>query len=349
MTGQGGLIGRQLGALGALWPLGALGVATALSALVAPFGSNPSLAILVLGAGAAAVPLLGIDLTRRYLVPVCLTVGLMFAGLGGGLWMHLVPILVVASAVLMLADGSGAGVPSRARLLAAGAGAGLLSLLLAGVILRPRPPSGRSGGGGTFQDRLPRETQPEPEPGTLDRLVDAVRRLFGLDDDGAEGRGEGVDGAAPVEPRPETEADPGIDWLLILVVVGVLLLLAMLAWLLYRWLSRRGPTTVAGERSGLVARLEAIGAGVGAPRGDDEGLIAYGDRLSPREDRRPREAGSSISEVLYDPAPDARARANAGAEATLSSLEGRPPATPQAETIVPPRSDLVRRLLGRRR
>ncbi len=106
-----------------------------------------------------------------------------------------------------------------------------------------------------------------------------------------------------------------------------LIVLVVLVWLLARWLSGRNRAGAGSSTWSLIERFEAVGKQAGAARRPEQGLVDYGQRLSHPEDHRPRDAGTSLSDLLYDPAAgDDRA-----AEGLLVDMERRPPPTVDAE------------------
>lgn len=235
---------------------------------------------------------------------------LLYGGSFGGLRMHLIPMFVVLAAGLLRSQSTGQNVSKRDMVLA-GAGAGLLSMLLAGVVLRPRPQGDGGGGGGSGRSG---GAHREPaDPGRLGDLFDRLLRALGLNGD-AEGveRGEAAGGA----PEPEST----VNWRLLLALLLLVLFLLLMVWLIHRWRSQR-PVHDGQDRWALIQRFEQVGEDVGSPRQSSQGLVAYGDRLSSRADERPRHTGSALSGLLYDP--------NAGdaefAERLVSSLETNPP------------------------
>ncbi len=127
------------------------------------------------------------------------------------------------------------------------------------------------------------------------------------------------------QPRPleDQGAPPDLSWLK---VVGALTITAIAVALIARWWWRRRHNPVApAPVAAPLARLEAVGAGIGRQREPHEGALAYASALSEYTgDKRLIEAGPLISGVVYE----SRTADTTSTEQRLTGVELDPPPRP---------------------
>lgn len=240
----------------------------------------------------------------------------------GNVAIHLVPMFVIFAAAALQLNAEERKFP-RPSMILAGIVSFFLSVLFTNLTLTPN-----SGGGGSTSGNSD-DSGSYSEPGWLERFVRWVSRLFGIDGTG------GVEPTETVAPGQPPQPPEPIDWRTTVTLLGIVLILAVLSYLIWRILNRGlgSGSGVGGSSADLVRRFERVGSEAGIPRSPSEGLMAYGRQLSTTGDERPLNTGGLVSAAIYDSSEFASDMASK----SVADLE----TSPLPPVAAPPRSRLA--------